>query len=87
MEKAVNSLSGPTAQLVKEAVRRQEEQMQLQQQLQQVAQDSTTSSSPVLNQQPTQQSGINSNSLYKSTALMINLINYRFSSRRQIYHE
>lgn len=63
MEKAVNSLSGPTAQLVKEAVRRQEEQMQLQQQLQQVAQDSTTSTSPVLNQQPTQQSGINSYSL------------------------
>lgn len=31
----MNSLSGPTAELVKEAVRRQEEQQQLQQQQQQ----------------------------------------------------
>lgn len=35
MEKAVNSLSGPTADIVKEAVRREEEQQQ--QQLQQTS--------------------------------------------------
>lgn len=53
MEKAVNSLSGPTAQLVKEAVRRQEEQHQLQHQLH-VSQD-ISSSSPVQPQLQSQQ--------------------------------
>ncbi|KAI9275300.1 hypothetical protein EDC94DRAFT_592665 [Helicostylum pulchrum] len=42
MEKAMNSLSGPTAELVKEAVRRQEEQQQQLQQQQQQQQTSVT---------------------------------------------